>query len=174
VKDGPAFQLYASDFYMDTTGWTPTQVGVYIRLLLAEWVNGPLPNQMSELARIAGLSDTRTMYKMWSAKLVNKFVENGGGLLINKRLEEVRAKQRKYRESQKEKGKRGADIRWEKVIAPAMPVQSPDNNPSSSSSSSITKNKYYKDERQNFVCLKCLKSWSKYDNFKTHDCEANL
>ena len=77
----PAFQLYASDFYVDTAGWTTAQVGAYFRLLLAEWVNGPLSSNMADLARIAGIPDTRTMYKMWSAKLGKKFILNGGNLL---------------------------------------------------------------------------------------------
>ena len=107
----PAFQLYAADFYMDTLDWTPVQVGVYMRLLMSEWVNGPLSNNISDLARIGGI-DPRTMAKIWTTKLEKKFQPDGAGMLINKRLEEVRQKQNKYRESQVKKGRAGAKTRW--------------------------------------------------------------
>jgi len=45
----PAFQLYAADFYMDTVGWSATEVGAYFRLLMHEWINGPLPDSMMQL-----------------------------------------------------------------------------------------------------------------------------
>jgi uncharacterized phage protein (TIGR02220 family) len=137
MAKSPAFQLYAADFYMDTNSWTIAEVGAYVRLLLAEWVNGPLPYAMSDLSRIAGISDPRTMYKMWSRTLGKKFITTDGNLLINKRLEEVRENQRKYFESQSQKGISGNRKRWKDHIARAIPVQSPDDRSSSSSSSSI-------------------------------------
>jgi uncharacterized protein YdaU (DUF1376 family) len=33
----PAFQLYASDFYMDTNSWTIDEIGIYTRLF---YLNG--------------------------------------------------------------------------------------------------------------------------------------
>jgi len=136
----PAFQLYASDFYMDTAGWTVAQVGAYTRLLMYEWVNGPIPCDMASLARIAGISDARTMYKMWLGTVGKKFISNGGNLLFNKRLEEEREKQAKRREIQTEKGKHGAEKRWKDHIAPAI-AQAQPNDSSSSSSSSSSSNK---------------------------------
>ena len=136
----PAFQMYAADFLVDTVDWTPAQVGAYFRLLLAEWVNGPLSSNMADLARIAGIPDTRTMYKMWSAKLGKKFMLNGGNLLYNKRLEEEREKQAKSREIQAEKGLSGAKKRWEGHIAPAIAQAQPKHSSSSSSSTSSSFN----------------------------------
>lgn len=107
----PAFQLYAADFCMDTLDWTATQVGVYMRLLMYEWVNGGLSPKIANLARIGGV-DPRNMQKMWSTVIAKKFTTDGAGLLVNKKLERVRAEQAKYRKSQAEKGKRGAEIRW--------------------------------------------------------------
>ena len=132
----PAFQLYASDFYMDTAGWTVAQVGAYARLLMYEWVNGPIPCDMASLSRIAGISDTRTMYKMWSGTMGKKFISNGANLLFNKRLEEEREKQAKRREIQVEKGISGAKKRWKDHIAPAIAQAQPEDSSSSSSSSS--------------------------------------
>jgi uncharacterized protein YdaU (DUF1376 family) len=135
----PAFQLYASDFYMDTAGWTVAQVGAYTRLLMYEWINGGIPSDMASLARIAGISDVRTMYKMWRQTLVNKFISNGGNLLHNKRLELEREKQSKYRESQSQKGVSGATKRWKDHVPRAMPKLIPEDSSSSSTSSSIKK-----------------------------------
>ena len=46
----PAFRLYASDFYMDTQTWSNEEVGVYLRLLLYQWINGSIPNDENLLA----------------------------------------------------------------------------------------------------------------------------
>ena len=143
----PAFQLYAADFYMDTAGWTATEVGAYFRLLLHEWVNGPLPNHMPELARIAGISDVRTLHKMWLATLGKKFTVTDGNLLVNKRLEEEREKQVKRRELQSEKGKSGACKRWNKPIADAIAQAQPNDSFSSSSSLTTTKEKKIKEKK---------------------------
>jgi len=156
MKDGPAFQLYAADFYMDTGGWTPTQVGIYFRLLMSEWVNGSIPNDMEQLSRIAQI-DGGNFLKCYRPTIEGKFVPNGDGNLINKRLEEVREKQRKYRESQSQKGKYSAQIRWDKkitgVITEAQPTTQPNCNSSSSSSLS---NKQY-------IC-EVFKFWQKTMN----------
>lgn len=132
----PAFQLYAADFFVDTAGWTAAQVGAYFRLLLAEWVNGPLSSNMSDLARIAGVSDPRTMYKMWKMKIEKKFILNNVNLLYNKRLEQERENQAKRRELQVQKGISGANKRWENHIATAIAQAQPKDSSSSSSSSS--------------------------------------
>ncbi len=147
VNKSPAFQLYASDFYMDTSGWTCTEVGAYFRLLMSEWVNGPLPNDTEHLARIAQI-DHGNFKKLWRPTIEEKFVPNGNGTLINNRLERVRERQRKYRESQAQKGKYGAEKRWGENIAGAIagaindakPVLQPKD--SSSSSSLNNKNHY--------------------------------
>lgn len=178
----PAFQLYASDFYMDTAGWTVAQVGAYTRLLMYEWVNGPMPSDMASLSRIAGISDARTMYKMWSGTIGKKFISNNGNLLYNKRLEEEREKQFKYREKQAEKGLSGAKIRWKDHIATAIAQAIPDDS-SSSSSSSYNKekekeiNKEKEKEKESFELFwkeypkkqgkgLCLKIWQKLNPSK--------
>ncbi|MFH0771313.1 MAG: hypothetical protein V1933_01685 [Candidatus Omnitrophota bacterium] len=96
----PAFQLYAADFYMDTVGWSATEVGAYFRLLLHEWVSGPLPNNLITLARIGGI-DRKTMGKFWITPggMGGKFSQtNNGSTLENSRLEQTRQEQEEYRE----------------------------------------------------------------------------
>lgn len=143
MKDGPAFQLYAADFYMDTLGWDCDDIGAYFRLLMAEWVNGSLPVDLKQLAKIAQKTPKK-FTKNW--KIFNKkFHTNGSGNLINDRLEKEREKQRKYKESQAEAGKRGAKKRWEQDGDPiGDPIGDPNSESmalqsSSSSSSYINK-----------------------------------
>lgn len=164
MNKAPAFQLYAADFYVDTSGWTTAEVGTYFRLLLAEWVNGPLPNNMSELARIAGISDTRTMVKIWNRNVGKKFLMNGGNLLYNKRLEEERENQAKRREIQAEKGLSGAKKRWKDHIATAMPRVIPNDSSSSSSSSSIIKKRNNNISNEDFLLeIKKIYYWVDVD-----------
>ena len=104
MSNPPAFQLFAADFYLDTVEWTVDEVGMYWRLLEAQWVNGSLPNDVERLARIAGCGPKK-FSRGW--KIVSsKFKLNGDGRFQNKRLEETREAQRKYRELQRESGKR--------------------------------------------------------------------
>lgn len=107
----PAFQLYAQDFDMDTASWSSSEVGIYMRLLMYEWVNGALPNDMKSLARICRM-DGGNFSKCWCPNVKGKFTINAKGELTNRRLEEEREKQLNYRESQTKKGKIGNAKRW--------------------------------------------------------------
>ena len=108
----PAFPLYASDFDMDTNTWTNEEVGVYLRLLLAEWVNGGLPDDPQKLAKIVRIS--RKKFLNVFKNISHKFHKNGNGLLENKRLEKERQDKLNFLEQQSKSGKKGADIRWGK------------------------------------------------------------
>lgn len=144
MEKAPAFQLYASDFYMDTNGWSALEVGVYFRLLMSEWVNGQLPDDTQRLSRIAQI-DQPEFVKLWQVVLRKKFVKDGSGLLVNKRLEQVRQKQAVFRESQSKKGHQGAEARWNKEIANAMPGPLAGDQPEDSSSSSSSSSSSYKE-----------------------------
>lgn len=115
-KDGPSFQLYAADFYVDTNEWTCEEVGVYVRLLMSEWVNGDLPNNLTKLARIAGFDQKK--FQKVAPQVLKKFQVNGNERLINLRLEETRLEQRKHREKQALRASSG----WKKRNAAAEPV----------------------------------------------------
>jgi len=113
MNQSPAFLIYASDLLTATNSWTPAELGIYLRLLLTSWVNGPLPSDVRKLSRICGIP-TGTFKKMWDRTVSWKFENNGNGELRNQWLEEVREKQAKFRELQREKGIKGAEKRWEK------------------------------------------------------------
>ena len=105
-KNPPAFQLYASDFLVDTQSWTATEVGIYARLLFHQWVNGSIPDNIQRLTRIGG-TDVRTMQKCWLHTLGGKFQKCGNGNLINGRLEQTRKDQEEYRKKLIESGRLG-------------------------------------------------------------------
>ena len=106
MAKAPAFQFYAADFLTDTSDWTPEEVGVYIRLLSTQWINGSLPNDMGRLARISGTA-VATMVEIWLT-LGCKFVEAPDGKLLNPKLEEVRYQRETFLKKQSEKGKKSA------------------------------------------------------------------
>jgi len=109
-EKSPAFRCYAADFYMDTLTWDTDDIGVYFRLLMCSWVNGPLPPDLCDLAKIAG--KTKQKFKKNWSKISQKFMLDGNGNLINQRLEKERKKQLNYREQQRIYGKDGANKRW--------------------------------------------------------------
>ena len=113
MAKAPAFQLYASDFYMDTASWTISETGIYMRLLMHQWVETELPTEMSRLARIAGC-DVRTMQKCWSAVIAKKFATNERGKLQNYRLEESRKERGTYIKKQVESGSNGGKTTQDK------------------------------------------------------------
>ena len=128
----PAFQMYASDFHMDTCSWSVSQVGIYTRLLMYAWVNGFIPDDAKQLARIAGCS-VKKFNQNWPM-LIPKWKKNGIGQLQNQRMEDVREKQDKYVESRR----KSAEARWSKDDACALRTEC-----SSSSTSSSNNNKQY-------------------------------
>src|SRR5574343_2065767 len=106
----PAFQLYAADFYMDTLSWDAETVGVYFRLLMHEWVNGYVPNDIDKIARISGMMVDRkwraNMQRIWR-ELCTKFVTLPDGNLVNGRMEETRNEEESYKEKLSLSGRLG-------------------------------------------------------------------
>lgn len=133
MKDGPAFQLYAADFYMDTISWSNEEIGMYFRLLMCEWINGPLPFEARKLQHICQMG-AKKWHKRWQI-VGEKFKLNGDGKLVNERLEKVREEQLVYREKQSESGKRGIEAKRKKGIYPFDKSSDP-SSPASSNPSS--------------------------------------
>lgn len=146
MSSPPAFQLYASDFYMDTASWSPNEVGIYFRLLMYEWVNGSIPNDNRQMARIAGC-DPKTMEKSWVLCTGKKFSQNDSGEWENSRLEQTRKEQQEYREKLANSGRLGGlktqeKARQESSKASSKRLSENQALQSSSSPSSLKKNKY--------------------------------
>lgn len=136
----PAFQFYADDFLAGTADMTNEEVGAYIRLLCHQWSKGCIPGDMDRVSRMAGAMPVPSL-----GYILSKFQRGEDGNFRNARMEAERKKQDEYRLKQAEKGKVGADKRWNHstghapaiadAIAPAMPVPQPkDGSPSPSPS----------------------------------------
>lgn len=142
MAKAPAFQFYAADFLTDTAEMTDQEVGVYIRLLSHQWINGSLhgdPNRLTNGVAIGVL-------EVWD-EIKHKFPIGDDGRRRNPRLEETRKQQQEYREKQAEAGKRGAEKRWAQKDD-SNPNGDPNSNPNgenialqSSTSSSTTTSK---------------------------------
>jgi len=126
----PAFQFYASDFLVDTAEMTNLEVGVYIRLLSHQWVNGGLNSDPNRLANIVGIE----LLDVWH-ELSCKFVICDDGKIRNPKLEKVRDQQTAYRNSQSESGKKGAAKRWGNKEPAKKKDGDPDSKPISGSNS---------------------------------------
>lgn len=111
MSKSPAFRLYASDFYMDTITWTNEEIGVYLRLLLSQWVNGPLQKDEKKLAKIAKISPKK--FQKVFPVISHKFKEKGENEIYNERLEHEREKQLNYKKLLSEAGKKGAKKKLE-------------------------------------------------------------
>ena len=124
MRTSPAFQFYAKDWLVDTAGLSLEAQGAYARLLAHMWIEGPLPDDRTALARRCGESPRR-FGVIWKA--IGPLFQCTGGVLTNKRLEQERAKQDAYRQEQALRGQHGASKRWGKApaIAPAMPSAIP-------------------------------------------------
>jgi uncharacterized protein YdaU (DUF1376 family) len=116
----PAFQFYPKDWIVDTARFSLEEQGAFIRLLSHEWVEGPLPDSPTALARIVSLSTAR-FRTVW--KHIGPLFAVVEGHLVNARLEDERAKQVAYRAEQSVRGQHGAAKRWS--MAPAMPAPCP-------------------------------------------------
>ena len=136
IGKSPAFRFYAADFVTDTQSWTAEEVGVYVRLLCSEWINGSIPpmsdedgtangkpmaepmaqpmadakQMVSRLARIAGITEDQLL-RVWP-QVGGKFSKGEDGNLYNSRLEHERGKQIAYRNEKSKAGAAGAEKRW--------------------------------------------------------------
>ena len=99
----PAFQFYARDWLVGTARLTLEEEGAYIRLLAHQWIDGHIPTDERERARLLGV-DLRKLRRIF-VKLGKHFPAGSNGGLKNVRLEDERRKQAEYRELQSKKGK---------------------------------------------------------------------
>jgi len=113
-ENRPAFLFYANDFISSTAIMEPTEVGMYIRLLAHQWVNGPFPSKFKTVCRLAGIDSSDTdACSMLQALLEHKFSIDLASNYSNKRLEIERVVSLEKTAENKSRAKRAADIRWE-------------------------------------------------------------
>ena len=107
----PAFPFYASDFLTDTKEWTDREIGIYIRFLCCEWVNGDISPDNKRLLNLIS-SNEQQFKNAWEETISHKFQKNSKGRLINKRMEVVRKEMEEHRKKRSKAGRAGADARW--------------------------------------------------------------
>ena len=129
----PAFQFYATDFLADpkVLAMSTQEVGAYILLLCAEWIDGPLRNEPAFLARIARLTPAE-FECAWPA--IGRCFELHGGTLSNPRLERERQFQAASRSRMKELSRKGVEGRFgdrtvHRTVADGAPHGEPYGNP---------------------------------------------
>lgn len=149
----PSFPFYAQDFDMDTNTWSNEEIGVYLRLLMSEWINGPLPNDTRKLSQIARISPKK--FKNLFQICSKKFIRDGNGFLINKKMEKIREKVNKWVEQKKKAGMASAKKRWPEDnerynIRSTDVVTNPVTKTCQSKSNIYIKKEKYKKERKKF------------------------
>lgn len=99
MSDSPWFPMYPADFLAATLSWENDAVGVYVRLLLHQWVNGRIPIEDNrELCRAAGVfPDELPKYQ----HVIDSKFPRGK----NQRLEEERKKRNERRKNGKQGGR---------------------------------------------------------------------
>ena len=115
----PAFQFYAKDWLVDTSRLTLEEEGAFIRLLAHQWIEGPLPADLAQVARILGVG-IKKMRALWCT-LGKHFPKVNADAVANRRLEEERRKQMEYREMQSTKGKGSAQARFNRRLTAVQP-----------------------------------------------------
>jgi len=143
MAKSPAFQFYAADFLTDTAEMTDQEVGVYIRLLSHQWVNGSINSDPERLGSIA-----TGVLAVWQ-HIAYKFEEGEDGRLRNQRLEKTRQEQDENREKRRIAGSKGGKAKQNgskagsngssKTVAKGVAKQVANGSSSSSTSSSINK-----------------------------------
>lgn len=109
MKPSPAFQFYPQDFLVGTADLTAEEVGGYIRLLCYQWAKGSIPNDVTKLMQMSGISSSNSL-----ANVQLKFRLCDDGTLRNDRMELVRKYQEDYRLKRSECGKKGGNPQFQK------------------------------------------------------------
>lgn len=97
MSNDPAFLFYTGDFTTGTQFFTDEQVGMYIRLLMAQHQHGHLSEKQVKM-----------ICKSYDEDVMLKFEKDSDGKFFNKRLEDEIVKRKKYSTSRSEnkKGKK--------------------------------------------------------------------
>jgi len=93
AKD-PAFLFYPNDFDCATRFFTNEQVGLYLRLLIAQFQNGRLSEKHINI-----------ICKTHDEDVISKFLKDDKGLYYNERLENEVVKRKNYSESRRKNRK---------------------------------------------------------------------
>jgi uncharacterized protein YdaU (DUF1376 family) len=109
----PAFQFYPKDFLADpnTIRMEPLDIGVYMLLLMECWDrDNRLPKDIAFLAEVCRLT-IEEFKPIWEKRVARCFKEKKT-FFWHKRLAEEIEKQKEWKATHSESGKKGAEKRW--------------------------------------------------------------
>lgn len=132
----PAFQFYASDFYMDTISWTDEMVGMHIRLMSQQWINDFI--EIDDAGYPLNFNENK---RAVFDKIKHKYFAEKNGFLKNKKLDKVKKEKVEFIKKATKSGKDGASRRWGTLCQPYKGNDSENIALLSSSSSSTSINK---------------------------------
>lgn len=98
AKD-PAFLFYPNDFDCATRFFSNEQIGIYLRLLIAQFQNGRLSEKHINI-----------ICKTYDEDVMSKFLRDDNGLYYNERLENEIVKRKNYSESRRNNRKNKENI----------------------------------------------------------------
>jgi uncharacterized protein YdaU (DUF1376 family) len=143
----PAFQAYANELLGLIIGLSLPSQGAVLRLMLVAWIHSPdqysLKNDDTMLARIVGVTEEEWRIIRAEMELsADRVFKERNGILSFPYLKREAQKQLKFRKQQAEKGKRSAELRFNRGSTNALPQGNSSSSSSfSSSSPSSVKNK---------------------------------
>ena len=137
MKTSQSFPFYPTDFLMGTMFMTPSQVGGYIRALCYQWESGGFPVLPEEQKRVTGCDENDLKI------ILGKFSQKRG-VLVNRKMEEVRKARAEYAKTQRDNGKKGGRPRKNPPVSiglsenePKKSLPSPSPSPSPSPNTPI-------------------------------------
>lgn len=138
------FPLFYKRLLTSTIGWTDSEFGAYLRLLIYQFDNGYIPSDINELARIAP-----SVKKHW--KLISKkFRDDGHGNLINEVMNETYHSIQTKKINNKEYGKLGGRPKKNRTVIELETETKPDGfkNETETKPIPIVNNKYQIDKER--------------------------
>ena len=110
----PFLPLFFGDLLASTALWGGEERALYMLLLAYQWTAGPIPKDVTKLARMAQY-DLPKFKALWET-VSEKFTVQGRWL-VNARLEQHRVKSQQIAERNHNRAKTAADERWERERA---------------------------------------------------------
>lgn len=95
------FPLFYKRLLSSTIGWKDDEFGAYVRLLIHQFDNGSIPNDIDELALVA------PSIKKNKKRVLKKFKDQYNGTMINEVMDEIYHNIQTKKEKNKENGKKG-------------------------------------------------------------------
>jgi uncharacterized protein YdaU (DUF1376 family) len=140
----PAYQWYVGDARNDEIFMLMSyeQQGIYRALLDHQWIEGSLPADPNDIARLLPKLSPLKFRRHWDQLISVKFLQKPDGRWINAKLEKQRELLDQYIEEKRKRGQNGGRRKADNLAAASLVLaDTPKQNPSSSSSSSSSSEK---------------------------------